>query len=1279
MTKEYEATTPPSVIFAGLFSKDYVSKVASDSKNKDWNIDPNEISNAYNQLISIYSKWASVLKSREGDLRKDFIKDVLKRVLGFESDTYSTEARTEKDEWPDYTFYASHAIYIESLNVSSASLRFKDAIALGEAKQWKEDLDKRQSTKHGSHAQQLIDYLNETKVKWGILTNGKFWRLYRLAQRGENAKAHYQFNLERFLSHLAPTTQKSLEFESPDLESKLDEFKFFYLIFRKQAFMGAPCFLDELYQESTKRWINLKNDLENNVYQAIVVLAQGFVDENNFDINDAQTLNDLWSNSLVFLYRLLFVLYAESYGHLPADDQSSYYFNEYSLEWLKQKIDKEGTEKESSHHNYWERLQDLFNLINDGSSETDKSKGLNLIAYNGGLFKPRDYFETHKVNNGTLAKVIDLLAKGKEDKGVQRRFIDYRELGVTKLGGIYEGLLEHKFAVAETEPIYVVEKTKKVEGTEKRYTLWLRWKELSKSEQKNQHRRLDVIQPGKLFLTLDKSERKGSGSYYTPDYIVRYIVDHTLGPLCDKAKAEVERIVAEGKVRKKEKIVAPYLNLKVLDPAMGSGHFLVDATEYLGQRISEDENITTKFGVYKDDKEARKLYWMRRVVENCIFGVDLNELAVDLAKLALWLATFSKDKPLSFLDHHLRHGNSLLGSTIRELDVLPIKKKEAKGMGSLFMDAVKDYLNESIKEYHEIEEEPSDIKDQIDDKNTRLSKARTNLCNFRKVADVWLSTFFGNDVEFKNYLQLVEALKRDNKDALAILEKESWFEKANDLWNQHHFFHWELEFPEVYFEADTCRRLENPGFDAVIGNPPYGTLIPECQREYLNLRFHHQDYQLDFYLLFLERYEVILRKEGLLGVIVSNTWLQSVLLRRIREYLTSYYRWEKVLIMSEKVFVGVVDTHVLIFNRSDDGLTNEGSVDIEIREENKIRSPHQLPYSYIPRNGDPINIISPPIVQDLIRRVRMLTIPMANNYDVFNGVKPFEEGKGTPPQTQEITQTKPYVKEGKIPGEGWSPLLRGSLIQRYKNLWNKDYWIQYGPWLAAPRDPAIFQAPSKIIVRQTGDSIIATMIEAGFIARNNLHVILPKEPTSSLHYLLGLMNSNLMNFIYSFMNPETGEALAEVKKEHVEQLPIPSNLDRQMHDDIVKLVQRMLELNKHKQESIEGFFKALCIEENICNAKGEALPEPTSKENNPWWEWKVEQVAGYLKKKGAKLHGKTKVLEERFKQVSDELKDLDADIKNTDREIDRLVYKLYGLTPEEIEIVEGRPNPSKGQ
>jgi hypothetical protein len=172
-----------------------------------------------------------------------------------------------------------------------------------------------------------------------------------------------------------------------------------------------------------------------------------------------------------------------------------------------------------------------------------------------------------------------------------------------------------------------------------------------------------------------------------------------------------------------------------------------------------------------------------------------------------------------------------------------------------------------------------------------------------------------------------------------------------------------------------------------------------------------------------------------------------------------------------------------------------------------------------------------------VERVRGSSPRLDAHCDVFNGLKPFERGKGAPPQSADVARERPFVREGAQPDASWSPLLRGSLVRRYSIDWSNDTWIQYGPWLAAPRDPAIFAAP-KLVVRQTSDRLVAALDPRGLYARNNLHLVLAKRPDVDLRIVLAVVNSRLLDVVYSVMNPERGEALAEVKKAHVEALPL---------------------------------------------------------------------------------------------------------------------------------------------
>jgi type I restriction-modification system DNA methylase subunit len=608
--------------------------------------------------------------------------------------------------------------------------------------------------------------------------------------------------------------------------------------------------------------------------------------------------------------------------------------------------------------------------------------------------------------------------------------------------------------------------------------------------------------------------KKAGGVFYTPTYIVDYIVKNTVGVLIDNnTPKQIEK-------------------LKILDPACGSGSFLIQAYQYLldyhrdwyvndgierHSRGKDPKIVQVRSGEWRLATPERK-----KILLNNIHGVDIDSQAVEVTKLSLLLKVLEgeneqtiaqqlklfHERALPDLENNIKCGNSLIGTDYFEFQG----------------------VQEALPLYGGNEEDEERIK--------------------------------------------INAFDWDGKNG---------FEKI----------------------------MKSGGFDVVIGNPPYSYMIQENELAYYKGKYKHQDYQKDLYLLFLERYGDLIRQNGLLGIIVSNTWLQSVTYKNIRRYLMNEYRWLKILHLPEKVFKAVVDTHVLIFEHRHGFTPKNEKVQIDIKEKDGVRPWHQLKLSDMPRNGNCINIVATMATQKLYRKLIKSSQPLATFCDVYNGIKPFEKGKGTPPQTAETMSEQPFVKEGSRPGKKWSPLLRGSLINRYRNIWDNDYWILYGEWLAASRDKAIFEAPEKIVVRQTGDSIIAVIVDDSFYERDNLHIALPQKKGCNLRYVLGLVNSKLIDFCYSILNPEKGEALAQVKKQHVEQLPIrpidfSSSAEKKLHDNIVFFVSSLLTLYQK-------------------------LPQAT---------------------------GQGRVVIER-------------QIESTDKAIDKLVYELYGLSEEEIRIVEG--------
>jgi adenine-specific DNA-methyltransferase len=246
----------------------------------------------------------------------------------------------------------------------------------------------------------------------------------------------------------------------------------------------------------------------------------------------------------------------------------------------------------------------------------------------------------------------------------------------------------------------------------------------------------------------------------------------------------------------------------------------------------------------------------------------------------------------------------------------------------------------------------------------------------------------------------------------------------------------------------------------------------------------------------------------------------------------------------------------------------------------------QINQNELPDNGEIINVVSTESEKKLHQKIRIQSFSIKDLCFTNVGVKPFQVGKGNPKQTRVIVNTKPFVIENnpKPNEENWLPLLRGSLMNRYANFWNNNSWIKYSEWLAEPRDANVFKAIEKIVIRQTGDSIIATIISGDIICRNNLHVLISNQLSHSL--ILGILNSKLTNFYYQQINPEKGEALAEVKKSHLEQLPIPKEFKENLDNQIINLVNQLLQLNEEIQTvNLESKKDQIKIKINYCEDK----------------------------------------------------------------------------------------------
>jgi hypothetical protein len=837
-------------------------------------------------LADFTARWRSYQPQadNESQTEADWIRPVLIRL----GHTFNVQVALDTPfgtRKPDYVLFADEAGRQAAKAIAGplTADHLRDvALAVADAKAWERDLDRAATSASSQKGLAISDnpmlqiyiYVQHSGLAWGLVTNGRLWRLVHRA-RADKLDVYYEVDLPALIE-----------------QGDADAFKFFYLFFRREAFTappGQPAFLERVLSQSRAYNRGISDNLKDQVYEALRCLAQGFLDfpPNRLDPTPA-VLHDIYTHSLIVLYRLLFILYAESRDLLPVagPQRNPLYSQSYSLEALKRRISRDLDQHKpvaASMAHDWHYLRQLWQVIDRGNPDLD------VLAYDGGLFseQPEDFLARYRVGDKHLRRAIDLLARTVDPQTKERRFVDYRDLEIRHLGSIYEGLLEYRLRRAEQPLAVRVEKGRELYEP-------IQISEGSKTSEVS-------VQPGELYLITDKGERKATGSYYTPDYIVEYIVEQTVGPLLDDLRqrhaddpAALERAV---------------LDLNVLDPSMGSGHFLVEATNFMALRLVELALPKPPDAEFESDLA----YWRRRVAQACLYGVDVNPLAVELAKLSLWLTTVARGKPLSFLDHHLRHGNSLVGSRVADLPLEGAatrsrrrrsrqQKAEAdqRSAGQLsmlddsafvstmrtatgFMDSIERLRGETLAEV----QEAADLYRKIVTEVT---------AKVRQLADIWTARAFGLELADELWPPLARHLTHGG---LPFAKFDQLVAETETLARQHQFFHWELEFPEVFF--DQHGRLDRAaGFDAVIGNPPYvrqERLQP--YKPYFEQYYESFHSVADLYLYFYERGIDLAYEGGRLAYISSGTFARANFAKAFRKWLPQNAHIETIIDFGE--------------------------------------------------------------------------------------------------------------------------------------------------------------------------------------------------------------------------------------------------------------------------------------------------------------------------------------------------------------------------------------------
>jgi len=499
------------------------------------------------------------------------------------------------------------------------------------------------------------------------------------------------------------------------------------------------------------------------------------------------------------------------------------YRDSYSLEGL-----RDAAEHAPRARGLWDALRAIARLAHAGCRAGD----LQVTPFNGRLFAPArtPLAERRDLDDDAARRAIVALSTRPAPDGAGRERIAYRDLGVEQLGAVYETLLDY-------EP---------------------------------------RVERGAVSLQPGSGVRKATGTFYTPQPIADYLVRRTLGPLVRDATPD------------------QILQLRIVDPAMGSGAFLVAACRFLAGAY---EAALLRAGGCQaiDIGEPERVAIRRTIAERVLYGVDLNPMAVQLARLSLWLATLAADRPLSFLDHRLQVGDSLLGTWLARLRHAPSprrRRERAEPALPLFGDEAMSYaLREALPIRFSLETAPSDTVEQVRAKERAfagLTGRGAALAGWKRVAHLWCAAWFGGgDVAPASAFGTLSDSALTGRGALPARTASRYLEEAEAIGDARKLFHWELEFPEVFFARDGSR-LTRAGFDAVIGNPPWDMIRADQgaadarSRARLDMRpiirftrdagvySAQSDGHANRYQLFVERAIALTRPGGRIGLVLPS-------------------------------------------------------------------------------------------------------------------------------------------------------------------------------------------------------------------------------------------------------------------------------------------------------------------------------------------------------------------------------------------------------------------------
>ncbi len=744
-----------------------------------------------------------------------------------------------------------------------------------------------------------------------------------------------------------------------------------------------------------------------------------------------------------------------------------------------------------------------------------------------------------------------------------------------------------------------------------------------------------LINASVLGLIFEKINGYKDGSFFTPGFITMYMCRETIRKAvvqkfnetkkwnCSDIDSLYDRIEDRNEANK---IIN---DLKICDPAVGSGHFLVSALNEIiaiksdlkilqdrdGKRLKEyhfevvnDELIVTDedgelFEYNPTNKESQRIqetlfHEKQTIIENCLFGVDINPNSVKICRLRLWIellknAYYKNETELETLpniDINIKCGNSLISRFALDADLKQALRKSKWTIDSYRL-AVANYRNAKNKEVkHEMEKLILKIKQDFSSEIRNNDPLKTRL---DKLANELYNRFTGNFLfdPGEQYGKKGKDIERKRKTEQAKLEHEiaEISAKIEEIKQNKIFensFEWRFEFPEVLNDSG-----DFIGFDVVIGNPPYvtGSAFKEYQ-SFFNANYITAEYQLDLYTFFIELSHEILKSKGATSLITPNSWLKNLRMSKTRKFILDKFDIKALNPNIAKAFdEAFVDTLIFIAFKS-----KSENNSLEIFDFNSFKN--SITKNFIPQNRflENDNLVFDVEVDEsvlpILRKIRNNSDNLEDKFEITRGVNPYDKYRG---QTQEVISTRAYHSTTKKDGT-FVPELKGKHVSTFQYKWDNKHFISYGSWLAAPREPKFFKGVRLVFREIIGKRFVCAVIEEDFIIDRSLYIALPKDDKVDVYCILGVLCSRLLVWLFKYEKNEFDDLFPKIRLEEFKKLPIPN-------------------IKSEKQKTINEIVRKILM----------------------------------LKSKNS-----------------------DADTSNLENQIDQLVYELYGLSDEEIELIE---------